>query len=361
MFTAVFYSSFILRIITGIRNLRSITPLEENELPDVSLIIPFRNEEENLPGLIRSLANLEYPREKLEILFVDDHSTDNSREILADIVKQENVKLISTNKEGKKLAVDSAVRNAKGEIIVITDADCTHPKKWIKTLVSNFDDQTGFVAGAVMFSAYNSIFDRLQQLEFAGLVISSAGLIGSNQPFSCSAANIAFRKNVFFEVEGYKGNENIPSGDDEFLMQKIAYSTEWKVKYAIGKDVLVTTNTNKNLTEFINQRSRWASKGFNYSNKLLTIQLILIFFYFLLIPVSLVWGVADSKYFLTGALAFIWKIVWDYIAMRFGKKYIFPMLSLRYFLLAELFHIPYILVSSILGTFGFYNWKNRKA
>lgn len=356
IFTGFFYSVFLFRIITGLKYIVYPNIKADEELPKVSLIIPFRNEAENLPSLLNSVSNLNYPEDKLDIIFVDDNSDDEGSKIIRDFGGS-NIRIIECGGAGKKRAIQTAVETADSEIFAITDADCRHNSVWLRTLISAFEEDTGFVAAPALFNSSGSFFDELQRIEFAGIVIASAGLIGIGQPFTCSAANIAFRKKAFEDAEGYKGNEGILSGDDEFLMQKIAYSTDWSVKYAAGNALTVFTKANAGVGDFINQRSRWASKGFAYSNSIITVQLLMIFIFFLsvlLLPFS-----GSEGVFLFFAAALIWKAAWEGAVLLKGKKNIFRKLSLKYFIFAEVFHIPYIVLSAMLGTLGVYKWKRR--
>lgn len=358
LFAAVFYVSFLVRIFFGLSRL-SVSNNKNVELPDVTVIIPFRNEEASLRSSLQSLEAQTYPRDKFKCIYIDDHSTDQGPDIIREYKGQLLLEIIENEQKGKKQAIELAVRNIDSDIVVITDADCVHPKGWLESLVSNFEEDTGFIAGPVKFASKGGLFDSLQQLEFSGIVIAFAGLIASGMPFTCSAANIAFRKQAFVDVNGYQDNLHVPSGDDEFLMQKIAYESDWKVKYAVGKDVVVETKANKGIGEFINQRSRWASKGFNYIESLITLQLLVIFIFFVSIPINFIMAFIDARYLLTGLLAFILKFLVEYLVLLKGKKKIFNELSLKYFWLAELLHIPYIIIVSLLGTLGIYSWKGR--
>lgn len=361
LLSAVFYVSFITRIIIGLRRVEEESGSKIEQFPNITVIIPFRNEEEVLPASLNSLERQMYPSDKLNVIYINDNSTDGSLEVFENYDGSLKYKIINNDSGGKKSAIDKAVREARSNYIAITDADCVHPAGWLKSLVERFDEETGFVAGPVLFESDGRLFGELQKLEFAGIVIASAGLIGSGTPFTCSAANIAFRKDAFLEVNGYFGNEDIPSGDDEFLMQKIAYNTDWKIKYAAKPEAIVETRANKTLSDFLNQRTRWASKGFNYGNSLITFQLLFIFIFFLSIVINFIAGISNGLYLFIGIAAFMLKILADYIAMNKGKKVLFNNLSFKYFPIAEVFQIPYIMFASVLGTFGSYKWKGRRA
>ena len=241
-------------------------------------------------------------QEKFEVIYVDDFSEDNSLELLKKNIKKNNIRVLSvpddfSKNAHKKRAVRFGIENAKGMIIVTTDADCVHDEEWLKSLVLSFDSVTGFVSGPVEFETDNGLFSEFQKLEFAGLVLCGAGLIGSGHPTICNAANIAYRKKVFDEVGGFKDQMNLSSGDDELLMQKIAKDSDFKVKFCIDKKSIVRTFPNKTIGDFYQQRKRWASKGLFYSDKSLVLKLIFIYTFYVGLAAQIILGLTISTYF----------------------------------------------------------------
>ena len=202
---------------------------------------------------------------------------------------------------------------------------------------------------------------RRQRIEFAGLVISGAGLIGINKPVICNAANIAYRKTVFDQVNGFDDQLKLSSGDDELLMQKIWKETEYKIKFCPDKKAVVKTIPNKSIPEFYQQRKRWASKGLFYADKLLILKLILIFLFYLSIPVEIFLGIfLSTKFFVILLAGLLFKAFFEYLVLKRGTELLFDKKLLRPFIFAEILHIPYIIISGISGIFGNFTWKERK-
>jgi len=194
-----------------------------------------------------------------------------------------------------------------------------------------------------------------------GLIIAGAGLIGVGKPAICNAANLAYRKTAFQEAGGYEGQMNLSSGDDELLMQQISRKTNYKVKFCFDKKSVVKTAANKNLSQFYNQRKRWASKGFFYADKLFIARLVLIFFFYLSLIASVIFGFTVSNLFLIYLLsALLLKIALEFLIIKKGNSRLFNSPVTKYFFIAELFQIPYIIFASIGGVFGNYKWKDRK-
>ncbi|MBU0474249.1 MAG: glycosyltransferase [Bacteroidetes bacterium] len=361
----IFYFLFIRKIRVGITKLSYFgTQLQDNEF--VSVIIPFRNESEKIMDNLKSIESQNYPSDKFEVIYIDDFSTDDSLKKLKNGITKENIFVYSikdTNfaKAHKKQAIEFGISKSKGTIILFTDADCTNFPNWISTMVIGFEENTALISGPVAFAESDNLFGKLQSLEFAGLILSGAGLIGNKTPMIASSANLAFRKSVFDEVGGYKDLMNLSSGDDELLMQKIAYKTNYDVKFCFEKDALVITDANKNLEEFNQQRKRWASKGLFYENKLIVAQLFLIFLFYLGLIAQLLLGFfLDPRFLKIFSVSFMLKILVEYAVMVKGVGVLIEKINFPLFLLAEILHIPYIVYSAISGALGNFTWKDRE-
>jgi len=359
------YLFFLQRILRGLNNLK-LTANESLPYEFVSIIIPFRNEEENILANLKSMESLFYPKEKFEVIYVDDSSEDNSPELLKNNIKTNNIRVLSVPNDfsknaHKKRAVRYGIENAKGMIIVTTDADCFHDEGWLKSLIQSFDSITGFVSGPVEFETDDGLFSEFQRLEFAGLVLCGAGLIGAGHPTICNAANNAYRKKVFDEVGGFKDQMSLSSGDDELLMQKISKDSDFKVKFCIDKKSIVKTSANKTLGDFYQQRKRWASKGLFYNDKSLVLKLILIYLFYLGLMAQLILGSFFRPMFLLSFLvSIILKFIFEFRILNKGQEVLFKDLQLKYFFAAEIFQIPYIIFTGLVGAFGNYLWKSRK-
>jgi cellulose synthase/poly-beta-1,6-N-acetylglucosamine synthase-like glycosyltransferase len=368
----LYYTKFLLNIYFGLENLSY--KVENKILSEfVSVIVPFRNEDHNILTTYNSLISQNYPIDKYEIIFVNDSSEDNSLQILESmqndlpsLLEKPNVFIYSVSNDylvnaHKKRAIRFGIEKSKGDIIVTTDADCTHPKNWLRNLLKFIDDETGFVSGPVEFRSNSNLFSEMQRLEFAGLVIVGAGLIGSGNPIICNAANIAYRKKAFEEVGGFTYQMSLSSGDDELLMQKIHRETNYKIMFALDKNAIVSTEANITINEFYNQRKRWASKGLFYGDKLLLVKLILIFLFYLSLIIQPVLGIfLSANFLLTFLISFLIKIFLEYLVIMKGTNLLFEPNILKPFLITEILQVPYIIVSGFMGMFGNFVWKDRK-
>jgi cellulose synthase/poly-beta-1,6-N-acetylglucosamine synthase-like glycosyltransferase len=244
-----------------------------SEMKFISVVVPVRNEEGVIDNLIQSLAAQHYPVEKFEVIIVDDHSTDKTMSVLKERLPAQlvSIRLISSAFPGKKQAITAGVQEAKGEIIITTDADCTMGAEWLSSFNSFFTgDHIKMVCGAVRIEE-GDYFAAMQQLEMASLIGCSAIAIKLQHPIMCNGANLAYRKEVFSEVKGYEGNVQIASGDDEHLLHKITGKYPGSVVFNSLRSSIVTTRAQATLDSFIQQRLRWAGKwksGENMTSRL---------------------------------------------------------------------------------------------
>lgn len=361
----IFYLTFLTFVLLGLKKVRKNIQLNSVKREDyfVSVILPFRNEEKVLRNTLLNILNQNYSSNKFEVILVNDNSTDNSVESIKDKVDGEKVKLINSFHNGKtaykKYAISEAIKIAKGEIIVTTDADCIHKPTWLKTLINNLNGEISFIVGPVKFESGNLFFDKFQELEFSGLQHTAAGLIGINKPIICSAANIAYRKSEFEKVGGFSGSMHLASGDDEMLMQKI-HQRGGKVIFCWNEDALVLTQKNGTIQEFMNQRIRWASKGIFYNSLKIKLMLIIIYFYFISFPLALILSFISIQYFFVFIISFALKVIFEFFILKNGERFLHNKMSIINLLLSQVIHIPYILSMGILGLIGNFKWKGRE-
>jgi len=233
----------------------------QEKLPLFSLIIPFRNEAHILPYTLEALAGLE----KGEIIFCNDHSEDDSSSIVSNYIRKNNIKhwkLIDNSGIGKKAAITTAVNFSSHDLIFTTDIDCTLTADGISSILKIFqNEKIQMVCGPVYVTSGESFLEKYQQAEWASIALVTNYFFEIGRPLMCSAANMAYRKSAFFGVDGYKSNENVSSGDDEFLLKKIVskYGTH-SVFYCNDPVALATTIPTDGLMTYLSQRARWAGK-----------------------------------------------------------------------------------------------------
>ena len=260
----------------GFNKIKDFTLQDLEPRTKFSVIIPFRNEAENLPILLKSIENLNYPNSHFEVILVDDESEDASLKVI-EIFRQktrnnssQHIKIIKnhrTSNSPKKDAIATAIKIVKYDWIITTDADCVLSKYWLDSYDEFIQShKASAIAGPVKFTGFSSFFTRFQILDTLSLQGATIGSFGIKKPLMCNGANFAYSKNGFEQVNGYEGNDNIASGDDVFLLQKLLEKDNLKVYFLKSENAIVTTRVTNGFTEYLQQRLRWASKTTSYKS-----------------------------------------------------------------------------------------------
>ena len=366
IFTA-FYSLCLIYFYFGI--MREERRSEDNnvvELPRVSVIVAARNERLRIEPLLKSLSMQDYPVDRFEVFIVDDRSSDGTAEFVNNYIKTHHLERFrclqhrpDTAPTFKKHALLHGISASSGDIILTTDADCAVPGSWIRTMITRYDAKTGLVAGLVSYeAAEDSLFQRVQALEFAGLVFTGVGAIGNGTPLICNASNLSYRRAAFDAVNGFSGHEHIPSGDDDLLMQNIHERSHWQIRYNLHPDSIVKTQPVETVADFLNQRARWASKSRDYPGSHTFFVLLAIYLFYVLlalaIPLALLGFFSGWSVF----TAFLMKLGSEFMVVRHAAKTLGHSGSLLLFPLAQGAQSLYILIAGFAGFFKLYRWRS---
>ena len=229
-------------------------PFTENDSDAISIVVPIRNEAQRLEPLLNSLASM---NESIQVLFIDDHSTDESRNIL----ESAGYSVILNQGEGKKAALTTGVQFAKNTYILTLDADCSFQDDYIHHKLTQTALGADMITGLICVTANaNSLLNSTQKyLSNSFQSLQAFGAV-TNAHFMASGANLLFKKEVFLSLGGYEGNEHLSSGDDVFLLQKFKdahkiISTDCSINGTIF------TPAESTWASYLAQQSRWASKN----------------------------------------------------------------------------------------------------
>jgi cellulose synthase/poly-beta-1,6-N-acetylglucosamine synthase-like glycosyltransferase len=335
----------------------------------ISVLIPARNEEDNILQCIDSILNGSYPHELFEIIVIDDHSDDLTPQYVRNLGIQ-NVRLIELknyiplgeNQPFKKRAIEAAIGESKGDLIVTTDADCLVLKDWL-TLFAQYYEIEGkrFIAAPVNFHEEQSLFERFQSLDYIGMMgITGAGVQG-NFTHMCNGANLAYEKKLFHEVDGFKGIDHVASGDDMLLMQKIARFFPKVLGFLKNADATVYTKAKPTIKDFFSQRLRWASKSSSYTEGFTVFQLFVVFLFYctivLNVLMSFVW---DSRLVILVIAQILIKILFDYAFLKIMTRFFSRQDLMAAFLRGQMMHLIYIIFVGLLSNVKKkYTWKGR--
>jgi cellulose synthase/poly-beta-1,6-N-acetylglucosamine synthase-like glycosyltransferase len=350
----------------GLRRLRRNKTRDFTEWPSLSVIVPARNEERVVERTLRSLFRQDYPG-FWEIIVVDDRSTDETPRILRDLSAEESrLKFLTVTRpfpaSPKKHALALGITEAKGEIIVTTDADCTYHPQWLRTMVSHMRDDVGVVAGLTVFDLPGErapSWQKIQWLDFVAQQFLAAGAAGAGIPSSCNGSNLAYRRKVYDEISGFGAAGAVVSGDDVLFAQRVAKRTTWRVVYATSDASIVSSLPARTLADMFQQRLRWASKGHAYRRSM-SVFLFGLYAYYLLWICAPVIAFHSLPLALALTVVALVKLMADFLTLRTGCA-VFGQQSLaRYFLPFIVLHTLLTPVFGIAGLLIPYRWKGKQ-
>ena len=330
----------------------------------VTILIAARDEAERIHYTIEDIIAQDYPRHLVEVIIVDDHSTDNTAQIISSYAAH-GIKLMQLKEDKplnsyKKKAIAEAIARSTGELMVATDADCRMGKSWLSTVVRYYETQNlVMISSPVTYFEEKTLFELLQTLEFSYLIGIGAAFIGNGRASTCNGANLAYRKDVFYEVGGFKGIDELASGDDELLLQKVAVKYPKRIGFLKNREAVVYTHAKHTLQEFLQQRRRWASKSTKYKDKWIVALAICIGLFNVSLLINAGLGFYDTfflKLFLTQfLLKYLFEVVFLLPIMSFFGRV--KLVGLLIILIP--IHIIYFVYVGLIGNTRKYSWKGR--
>jgi poly-beta-1,6-N-acetyl-D-glucosamine synthase len=390
----------------GFRQLKQYNSISHQNKTKVTIVIPARNEEDNIAHCLNAIVAQSYPQNLLEVIIVDDFSEDKT----IDVVEQfQSVKTPTKVGEGvghpirvahpelnitllqlkdfiqekdtnsyKKKGIEIAISKSNGELIVCTDADCVAGENWISNIVSFYEKTNAqFIAAPVSLSlspfstdpdsyrdreglgAKLSFVQIFQTLDFATLQGITASSVYKKFHTMCNGANLAYTKKAFEAVNGFAGIDAIASGDDMLLMHKISTAFPNQVHYLKSHKALVQSTTVNTWKAFFNQRIRWASKASYYNDKKIFYALLLVYLLnvaTLILLISLFFAPQNA----------LWVIIFLMVKTIVEFWFLQPVLQFfkqsflaKWFWIAVPSHLLYTIIAGGLGKFGKYQWKGR--
>ena len=324
-----------------------------------TIIVPFRNEEENLPLLLESFSKLNYPTDLFDVILVDDSSNEKFQ-FLNSKFQISIIDNIRISNSPKKDAITTAMQHVKTDWVITTDADCIVPENWLLTF-DNYIQQNkaSMIAGAVTYQCENSFLDHFQQLDLTSLQGATIGSFGLNKGFMCNGANFAYTKEFFESLNGFEGNDKIASGDDVFLLQKAIQKFPDEVCYLKAKEAIVTTKPTESWKSLFHQRVRWAAKTSSYNSTFGKFLGLIVFFgnlSFVIGFFSLLLGICSYPIFVIFAFS---KISIDFILLSITNQFL-TKTRIKSLLLSSLWYPFFSSTVALYSLFGSYKWKGRQ-
>lgn len=366
---AIAYAFIVLNVLSTWKQIPEFRQVDSEPETFVSIIIPARNEENNLITCLDSLVNQNYPTGLFEIIVVDDYSTDKTALLVQGFALQNSkvrIKFIKAAdidslRYGKKNALKIGIDNAIGKLIVTTDADCQTGNKWLRTIVCAYKKyKPKMIIGPVAIYAESAGLEFIQQMEMISLSAFTAAYCFKNKPVMCNGANLAYERAAFDEVKGFEGIDEIASGDDVLLMNKFKNRFDNKIMFLKSTDAIVTTKAVKNFMQFINQRIRWSSKGFTAMSRESILVAALVSLLNTAIIACLFLSFFYGKFASILLMLIVLKTTVDYVLLRSISNFFNNKIHFRFFISSQLVYPIYISTVLIMRMRKQYIWKGRK-
>ncbi|NJW52360.1 glycosyltransferase [Salinimicrobium oceani] len=333
-----------------------------------SIVIPYRNEAENLQALYESLLKLKYPAEMFEILAVDDASEDNSAALWEGFRKEHpqlNIRLLhNIRKTGspKKDALALAISASEYDYILTTDADCLVPQAWLEKFNSILEE-TGAKAIAAPVAlktevAKMTFLRGFQEMDVLSLQAATIGGFGVDLPFMCNGANFCYSKKAFLEVNGFEGNQEFAGGDDIFLLEKFRQKGLRSV-FLKSPEAIVQTSATGSWAALFSQRVRWAAKAAAYKSDFSRGMGLLVFLMNFLLVMVMIRTMAAALPVWLLSFMFIIKFNIDFILIYNSAKFFDREHAVKSYFFSSIvypFFSSWVVINSVFSGF---RWKGR--
>jgi poly-beta-1,6-N-acetyl-D-glucosamine synthase len=338
-------------------------PHPEKVWQPVSIIIAVRNEAENIIDLLKDIEKQTYPKHLLELIIVDDHSTDETVSRVQDFANSSTLNLSTLalqDSTGKKAAISMALDEAAYDIILTTDGDCRVNDYWVETMVGCFaEGKIQLVSGPVRMYLQATFWQRLQSIEFSSLISAGAATLTLGWPTMANAANFAYRKSALKHI-GLQHGSKTSSGDDVFLLHAISKGYKQGVVFCRDSKAIVDTLPSNYLSSFYNQRKRWAGKWQFYKDIPTIFLAVFIFLVNISILVLPLLVYLKALTLVLAANLFVVKFVFDFLFLREVQKFFSMRILIHEFAILAVVYPFYVTYVALSGITGSYNWKDRK-
>ncbi len=325
----------------------------------VSVIVPARNEATNIDACLRALAAQTYPDDHLEIIVVDDQSTDDTADRIDKWTRcLPHLSRVSVTHQDydcpKKNALWQGIKHARGDIIFTTDADCQPGPNWIISTLAHFASDVGIVIGHAPLLQNKKALSGLLSLQALIVSTLAAGSAGIGFPLTCSGRNMAYRRKAFDEANGFNDIGHIIGGDDVLLMRQIAQKSAWKIRFNADADAFVPSASHPD--NLINRQVRYQSKTIHYGIPTLILALAVYIFHVILATLPILFWIDAELFSVVGSCLAI-KVIADAVFLLLGGIRFKSLKLLLWFPVLEILIIPYIVIICALGTFSPFKWK----
>jgi glycosyltransferase involved in cell wall biosynthesis len=326
----------------------------------VTIIIVANNEEKSIGRCLKGIISQTYSPDLMEIIVVDDHSTDGTlfeiQKIGNPLIRTFSLKDIPDYIQGKafkKSGITLAADKAKFENIIVTDADCIHSTDWLRTMMFHFQlHNSAFQTAPVLINEENSLLIKMQEMEQLMLMLITGAGIQSRIHDLANGANMAFRKSAFVDIKGFEGNYNYPSGDDMFLIEKTRIAFPSQVTFVKSTQATVYAEGKQNWNALLKQRLRWAGKNKGLKNKSIKRIWLFVGVYHVVMILALLAALFQLISPWSFILLLCVKWTMDYLLLATSASFFKKTSLLRYFVPLQFLYSYYVLRLGVMMMMG---------
>jgi poly-beta-1,6-N-acetyl-D-glucosamine synthase len=325
----------------------------------ISIVIAARNEQERIEPCLKSLRSIKYPRDKYEVILVDDFSDDGTVKYMEKYASQnENwriIKLTSKSEKlrGKKNALLRGIAEASGEIIFTTDADCLVPPNWLSGMIKMFEPNVSMVLGHSPLVENSGVKHQILKFDNLFSAIASAAPAKLGYPFTSVGRNLAYRKDAYQNAGGFLALKKFKSGDDIHLTERFRYLDTGKIEYCANPVTFVETVPPVQTAEIFHQQIRKNSKILLSTPTSIFMALVIFSYYLLTAIIPIIF----PKFLVLWLVTIIIKLLLELSALSLANKKFRQNMPLYIILIFQIIYPIHIIFFSILGLFQVYKWK----
>ena len=354
LLSIIAYLWYLIRGMIGFSKTKLFSRQASPNKTKTCVIICALNEEKTIEKCLQSVFSQNFDKELLEIILVNDGSSDNTLLLAQKCFSDYNGTFhIINNREpiGKKKSITAAIEICSSELIICRDADTyTQNSEWLKTIVS-FYEETGneFIIAPLDFENKSGFLNQLQHYENSALVIITGGYAFFKKAFLCNGANLAFTKKIFQKAGGYKSHLELNSGDDVLLLEDVKKINPKTVAYLKNPDAAVITYPLKSIKKLMQQKVRWASKFDKNPNQINALLGIIVFLVHLFSLFYLIKPIFTHHIPLFGIIFIFLRVLIDFLLLFLASRYYNKPLKWLWFLPLSVFYSFYVIITTFLS------------
>ena len=339
--------------------LKKLPIKEETTFPAVSIVIAAHNEAQRIVPTLKSLEALEYPRDKYEVILVDDASSDETAGIIERYSRRHaHWKLLRITRDGdfasgKKKALKTGIAQANGEIIFTTDADCVVPPRWLRYMTAYFEDDVHMVLGYSPLKRFRGWLNTVLQFDNLFSAIVAAAPTAWGFPLTSVGRNLAYRKKTYHALGGFDALKNRRSGDDVYLTERFRKKSTGRIVFCPHPETFVETLPPQGFRAFWHQQIRKNSKTLRkgWATSFFSLFAFLIYAYLWLFPLF------APHYFLIWLGVIVLKLLLEFLILTVAARMFRRTFLIVYLPLFQLIYPLYITFFTVLGSLQLYQWK----